>query len=896
MGGPGVTRFVKKAKAVYRHPRVKPYPGLFRALRLPCSMALCLAVAPCALAQEKPPAAPAGAPRPVGSPPEEGPMKRDEPKPGTPDQALSAFEGRPVREIRLVKPVKPKVEGGEVTYEPVDEETARMVRNQLRLRDGAAYEQTVVSGDITRLNRLGRFKQVETRVQPYDDGSVELIYILQLQPIVQDVQSVGNRKFSDQQINKEVDILRGTPVDPLQLERACRRIEAMYRKKGYYLARVTVDQEQVEKSGIVLFNIREGERMKVMDIRFEGNLSFGAKEIRPVIKTKTAWLFDRGPLDDEVLDDDVGSIIKFYKDRGHLDVRVDRVVRPSPTGKEAIVTFVIDEGPVYTLRNVETFYMEYSRAYRTIAEAKAGMKEGERMLVLGPEGGAERNILVSHDGQISAEQAKGLMLIKPGDVYSVDKLDKSIKALSSALGMMGYTDAAVSRRERRDTEKPQVDIVVFITQGKEYKTGEVIIQGNDITQQKVARRQIELKPDRPLDTVALENSKRRLKAINTFDNQRVRVTAQKPEDSDPEHRDVLAEVAETNTGEFNIGAAVSSDGGVLGRIAITQRNFDIADPPDTPGEMFTGKAFRGAGQTFSIQALPGTQIQTYAVSLTEPYLFETNYSGSAALTYNSRIYDEYNEERYGPHFAIGRRFGSRWTASVPISFEKVTLYDIPVTAPIDIYDSLGGTDSYKIGLALARSTFDDPVSPSTGTKFEVSAEQTYGTHTYNTLRAQHQVYIPISEDFLGRKTTLSLTTRAGYIPQGRGSVPVWDRFYLGGADVRGFQFRTIAPRTTTASTGDPNSEPVGGTWMFSIGPQLKVPLYEDLLALVFFVDSGTVLFEPGFDTYRVSIGTGLRVSVPQLSGAPLAFDFGFPLRKGPYDSTRLFTFNVDVPF
>ena len=888
---------MKRAKTVYRPHHVRARSGQPNRWHAALPLLLCCALATGALSQAQPAPRPE---RPVGSPPADGPMPREEPQPGTPDKQLEVFEGRPVREIRLVKPVRPKADGEATSFEPVDDDTAKIVRNQLRLREGAAYDQSVISSDITRLNRLGRFKQVETRAQPYDDGSVALIYILQLQPIVQDVQSVGNRKFSDQQIAKEVDILRGTPVDPLQLERASRRIEAMYRKKGFYLARVSVDEEQLEKSGIVIFNIREGERLKVVDIRFEGNRSFGAAEIQPNIKTKTAWLFNRGPLDDEVLDDDVGSIIRFYKDRGFLDVRVDRSVRPAPTGKEAIVTFLIDEGPIYTLRSVDTFYMEYARSFPTIAEAKADLKPGEEMLVLGPEArpnSPERNIFVSHDGQISSDQAKGLMLIKPGDVYSVDKLDKSIKAIANALGMMGYVDAQVSRRERRDTEQPQVDIVIFITQGKEYKTGEIIIQGNDITQQKVVRRQIELQPDRPLDTVALENSTRRIKQINTFDNQRVRLTAQKAEEADPEHRDVLVEVAETNTGEFNIGAAVSSDGGVLGRISITQRNFDIGDPPDTAGELFSGRAFRGGGQTFNITALPGDKVQSYGISLSEPYLFETNFSGSAAFAYNQRVYDQYSEQRVGPRFAISRRFGTRWVASMPFSFEKAVIYDIPPTSAVDIYESQGSANIYRAGLVLSRSTFDDPVQPTRGSKVEIAAEQVYGTYTYNPLRLEHQMYIPLSEDYLGRTTTLSFHTRVGYIPQGRGSVPVYDRFYLGGSDLRGFQFRTVSPRTTQFfPPGVPSPEPIGGTWMFSFNPEIKVPIYDDILAMVFFVDSGTVLFEPGFDQYRISVGTGLRVNIPALSGAPLAFDFGFPIKKEPQDSGRLFTFSVDVPF
>lgn len=886
------------AKRVYRQPPVKARNGILHTLCSACTLVACAGLAMPASAQTAPSATnPIPKPeRPVGAPPTDGPIPRPEPTPGAAPKELEVFEGRPVREIQIVKPARLKEDGGQLVYEPLDPETVKLVRNQLRLREGAAYEQTVISGDITRLNRLGRFKQVETRVQPYDDGSVGIIYILTLQPIVQDVQSVGNRKFSDQQINKEVDILRGTPVDPLQLERASRRIEAMYRKKGYYLARVSVDEEQLEKTGIVIFNIREGERMKVMDIRFEGNRNFSSSEIRPIIKTRTAWLFDRGALDDDVLDDDVTSVIKFYKDRGFLDVRVDRLVRPAPTGKEAIVTFVIDEGPVYTLRSVEAFYEEFARGYRTIAEAKADMKPGERMMVLGPESPNARNILVGKDGQLSSEQVKGLMLIKPGDVYSVDKLEKSVKAVSNALGMMGYADASVTRRERRDTKTPEVDIVMFIRQGKEFRTGEVIIQGNDITQQKVVRRQIELKPDRPLDTVALENSKIRLKQANTFDNSRIRITAQKPDDLEPTHRDVLVEVAETNTGDFNVGAAVSSDGGVLGRISMTQRNFDIADVPDTPAELFSGRAFRGGGQTFTIQALPGTEIQSYVIGLTEPSLFESSYSGSAAFAYNTRNYDQYDEQTFGPRFALGRVMGSRWIASVPFRLEKTTLYGIPDTSAIDIYDSQGSHYVNAVGLALTRSTFNDPVQPSSGSKINLSVDQVTGTDTYNILKADHQLYIPLREDFLGRKTTLALRTRVGYIPQGRSATPVYDRFYLGGQDLRGLQFRTVAPRTVQANNGQPSDEPVGGTWMFSFNPEVKIPLYEELLSLVLFVDTGTVLFTPGFQDYRISVGTGIRVNIPMLSGAPLAFDFGFPIKYESTDQKRLFSFSVDVPF
>ena len=54
--------------------------------------------------------------------------------------------------------------------------------------------------------------------------------------------------------------------------------------------------------------------------------------------------------------------------------------------------------------------------------------------------------------------------------------------------------------------------------------------------------------------------------------------------------------------------------------------------------------------------------------------------------------------------------------------------------------------------------------------------------------------------------------------------------------------------------------------------------------------------DPGFEDYRVSVGIGLRLYFPQLSPAPLAFDFGFPVLKEDTDEDRLFTFSIDLPF
>lgn len=776
---------------------------------------------------------------------------------------LEPYESRLIRQIILQRPVPGKP--GE--YQPLEPADEQLTRNQLRTKEGSAYQTRIVSEDISRLNRVGRFKRVENRVQLLADGSVNVIFSLVEQPVVQDIQSVGNRRFSDKEITDAVELLTNNPVDAEQLARACRKIEAMYRTKGYYLVQVTVDEAELEKTGIVLFRVREGDRVKVTDIRFEGNLSFTPRELRRDLKTKEAWLLEKGPLDDDALEADVATLTNFYRDRGYLEVRTDRTVRPSPNGKEAIVTFLIDEGPVYTLRGVEM------------------QTPGTEVPVFTP------------------AQLSGLMSIKPGDVYSQDKIRVSLESIRAAYGKLGYTDVRVEKRELRDPDSPQVDILLLVQQGETFKTGLIEIQGNDITRQNVIRRQVRIQPDRPLDSTELEESRKRLQQTGLFNrmgvNRGVKTTIQEPDPEDPEHRDVLIEVEETNTGSFSIGVVAGSDGGFNGRIGLEQKNFDVGDWPDSAGEFFSGRAFRGAGQTFKIEALPGDQTEVYSISLSEPYLLDTNYSGSGYVFYSNREYDEYDEERYGAKFSVGRRFGTRWVGSMPVRVESVNLSNIEPQMPEDVFAVQDPHVVTGVGLQLTRSTLNDQFRPSKGTRMQFGIEQVGllgGDFNFTSISGEHSIFLTVNEDFFGYRTVLNVKTRAQYIPQGPDEAPVYERYYLGGQSMRGFAYRAVSPVGVRNDTKTLGEDPVGGTWLFFWGAELTQPVWEDTISIVAFADTGTVTDDPGFDDYRVAVGLGLRLYFPQLSPAPLAFDFGFPIVKEETDDERLFTFSVDLPF
>lgn len=770
-----------------------------------------------------------------------------------------AFQGRPIRRVIFrVTPATPAEPPGTLTGE---DET--LARNQLRQSEGVPFDAAVVSEDVTRLNRLGRYRRVEVSARLLGDGSVELSYLLSLQPLITAVQTIGNRAFDDDELIGGMR-LEGTPVDPTLIERLCRRMEDQYKAKGYYNAAVTIDEAELDDSGIVVFRVREGQQTAVGEVRFEGVTAFSPRQLRKQLKTKEAWLIDRirgkAAVDNDLLDEDVGTLIAFYRDRGYLDVRVDRVVTTSADAREAIVAFYVEEGRAYTLRDV-------------VLEVAPG-----------------------ETSPLSQPQIAALLRLKPGDVYNEGAIRGSIQDIASAFGVLGYAEARVARELLREPGQPLVDVRITVAPGRRFLTGMIDIRGNTSTRGDIIREQITLTPERPLDPNEIEESRQRIERLRLFTPRSVTTSVQPEREDEPGYRDVLFEVEETMNRSFNFGAAVSSDGGVTAQIGVTQRNFDVTDIPDSWSEFWRGEAFYGGGQTFNVEALPGDRVRIFQISLSDPYAWGSDYSLSTSAYFRDRLYRAYTEQRIGTRVTVGRRFGSRWSISFPASVEKIQVGDIDEDAPTDYFLHEDGDLLASAGVVLSRTSFDNVTFPSSGSKIEVGVAQIFGDFNYTRLSAEYARYFKIDEDALGLKTVLQLSTRATYIPQGQDEVPFYERANMGGSGFRGFAFRGVGPPGVRNDTGGVADEPVGGVFSFFAGAELRKPLMTELLSGVVFIDTGTVETDLGFDDYRVSVGFGVRIYIEQLSQAPLAFDFGFPLMKQDTDETQLFNFSIDVPF
>lgn len=753
------------------------------------------------------------------------------------------LQDRPISEIRVrgLKDVKEE-----------------LVRNQIRLAPGDPYSAEVVREDIRRIVYLGRFSQVFPEVQPTDDGGVILTYVVNEQPALADVQVVGNSSVSDQELLGMVLLRAGDPVDPYAIDRGKKAIEEAYQDRGYFVVSVSVDEQLLADSNVLLYRLREGPRPRIERIVFEGNENFDGDQLDAQIKSSEQFLiFKKGELSREQLDEDAGLLRDFYRDRGYLNANVGRQIELSPNQKNATVRFVIDEGERFTVGKV----------------------------------------IVKGNMVLPTEQILTAMALKVGGVCADDARRKSQQDVTDMYGRLGFLDifVRVEFKQRLDQPKPVADVEVTIQEGFASRVGTVTIGGNEITKTKVIQRQTRgIDPGERFDRSGIEVTETRLSESALFSKADLTVLG---EPGDPV-RDVFIEVVEQQTGNLAFGVGASSDAGVVGAIDLTQRNFDIADTPETLGEFITGKAFRGAGQYFAISLQPGNETSRYSVSFREPYLLESDLFLDSTLFIFQRQREKYDEGRLGGAIGIGQRFGDVYSATVRARAEQIDISDLDDDAPVDVFAVEGDSLLTSLGLSITRSDVDSRLFPTRGTRTTVGITQAGalgGDYDFTSVDAEFRAYWTVDEDFFGYKTVLSMRMETSYIVDG--DAPTFEQYYAGGhRSFRGFRYRGVGPRGIRNDNGKVGDDPVGGDWLFLLSFEYNFPIYEDTFRWVIFTDTGTVQDDFGFDQYRVSVGTGIRLKLPFLGQAPFALDVAVPILKEEGDEVRYISFDFAVPF
>ncbi len=350
---------------------------------------------------------------------------------------------------------------------------------------------------------------------------------------------------------------------------------------------------------------------------------------------------------------------------------------------------------------------------------------------------------------------------------------------------------------------------------------------------------------------------------------------------------------EAMTGRMMFGVGVNSDAGLVGQIVLDEQNFDWTRFPRSWEDIRNATAFRGAGQRFRLEAVPGTQLQRYMINFQDPYLLGSNISLGLSGYYYNRSYREWFEQRIGGRVALGYQFAPDLSGSIAYRGAKINITNT-IDPTLPDFAEVTGRDLALHGfqVSLARDKRDNAFMATEGHLLEMSIEQVIGSFNYPRAEIDLRKYFTLHErpDGSGRHV-LSLASRAGYTGD---DTPIYEHFYAGGfSSLRGFEFRGASPHVTSAATG--GDVFVGGQFQFLASAEYLFPITaDDMIRGVVFCDTGTI--EPTIsdwsNRYRVAPGFGLRVCVPAMGPAPIALDFAFPVCWEPGDRFEVFSFFV----
>ena len=343
-------------------------------------------------------------------------------------------------------------------------------------------------------------------------------------------------------------------------------------------------------------------------------------------------------------------------------------------------------------------------------------------------------------------------------------------------------------------------------------------------------------------------------------------------------------VEEGRTGRFVFGVGVNSDAGVTGTIVIDERNFDYEAVPRNWDDFIEGRAFRGGGQGFRLEAMPGQNWSRYMLQYSNPYFNDTKVSFNTSAFLYDRIYQDWNENRVGGRFSFGYRLTPDLSVNTALRIEQVEIDNPSALGVPDLDEALGENNLVGFRLGLKHDTRDTPFLATEGHYFSTSVEQVVGSFDYTRGSIEYRKYNLIREraDGSGRHV-LSWALQLDVTGD---NTPIYDHYFAGGYQtIRGFRYRGASPVNGGVQTG--------GQMRFLGSVQYMFPFTaDDMLRGVVFTDFGTVeeQYSIQSEDFRVVVGAGLRIAVPFMSQAPFALDFGFPINSADTDQKQTFSF------
>ncbi len=706
---------------------------------------------------------------------------------------------------------------------------------RIRTKEGAPLDQRIIREDLHVIMRTGYFQSVSVEASYLAEG-IKIVFLVEERPTIREISYEGNKSLDIKDFEKVVDLKPNHFLNVSKLKENVEKIRKLYANEGYFQATINYEiDHKKNKQVAITFKIQEKEEIKIGQINFIGNQIFSDKKLRRVIETKRAGMFSfltsSGVYKEDILRDDVTRLTLFYLDEGYLQFSAKPPLTLT-TQDGMYVFFVIEEGEQYQVRNVRWENAE---------------KEDEEYFL-------------------------DLQSLRPGDIFSRQKLQKDIMFMTDYYTDRGYAFAEVNPLYLPQEDTLTVEVVYQVKKGKKIFIGDILLKGNSKTRDKVIRREMALKEGELFSGTKLRTSRAEINRLGFFEA--VNINTQP--NADPDKLDVVIDVQEGQTGTLSGGAGFSSTDQFIFMANIAWNNL------------------MGRAQVLSLNADFGGTRQNFSLSFTEPWLFDIPLSVGFDAFNTKREYQDFTRKSTGGACRFGYEFYEHIRANAMYKYEKVDIPEEDIN-PMDytILQEAGESTTSSITFSVIQNSLDNPLAPLEGFLNIASVELAGtkflgGDNDFAKIQLEAGAYLPLFWN-----TTVHLRSRLGLgFGLAGDKLPIFERFFVGGiSTVRGFDVRSLGPSYIDPYYGTETT--IGGNkelifnleYVFPIVPQAK------LRGLIFF-DAGNAFSEDediNFSSLRLSVGLGFRWFSPM---GPLTFVLGFPLDRREGEDPSAIQFSI----
>ena len=606
-----------------------------------------------------------------------------------------------------------------------------------------------------------------------------VIYHMEERPRVKIVDYTGSTKVERTKIDEKMKELGiALRLDSFLDQAVVKRVQGIVKSfmadKGYEFAEVTSSVEPLPagpKLVKVVFDVKEGPKVKVRTLNFNGNSAIGDGTLsRQMKSTKKhgmlSWITGKGTYNENKFDEDAEKIVEYYRNHGYIAARV---------GQPEIKT-------IEDSADKETRWVELNIPIDEGARYRVGTFKFEGNKII--------------DGKFILPNFK----LKEGDWYSDKPVRQGLVKAREMYGSLGYFEftgfpdlepVPAAEGPIAGPSSPTVNVTMRMTEGEQYFVNRLTFVGNTTTRDNVIRREVRLLEGAPFNTEALKYSVKRLNQLGYFkpleEGQGIDVQKTPGEKN---HVDVTLKLEEQNRNQLTFGAGVSQFEGFFGQLSFQTSNF----------------LGRGESLTLSLQA--GSRSENYQLAFTEPFLFDRNITGGVDVYKRTlRYIDQFTQQSTGGNLTSGFPLAGFSRMFLTYSYEATTVSDLnpiyyaPELVQRNPYlrDSLllgeGGRRTVsKVTPSFVHNTVDNPIFPNSGTRLTGSIDFAGlgGNTNFIKPRLEYARFQP-----LNKRMSVGFRSQIEYVRPYASTtyLPITETLYLGGEyTIRGFDIRSIGPK------------------------------------------------------------------------------------------------------